>query len=84
MGTVTQEFGPGTYTWTCPPGVTEVTIEMQGASSGDGEPGERVRHTVQVAPGVAYSRDAVLLGPDSPRPAVTGQPGRIVISYEDE
>ena len=39
---------PGTYSWTPPPGVTKVTVELRGASSGDGHPGETIQRTIAV------------------------------------
>ena len=44
---------PGTYTWTCPPGVTSVTVECWGGGGGGG--GAFNRSTIDVNPGETYT-----------------------------
>lgn len=45
---------PGTYRWTVPDKVTSVGLEVAGGTSGDGVPGETIRHTLKVTPGATY------------------------------
>lgn len=54
---------PGTYTWSCPQGVTRVRVTLAGAGGGgagfyravyNGGTGEQITNTVAVTPGVAY------------------------------
>ena len=54
---------PGTYTWSCPQGVTRVRVTLAGAGGGgagtfkmtyNGGTGELITNTVAVTPGVAY------------------------------
>lgn len=45
---------PGTYRWTWPDNVASVDLEVKGADSGDGTPGETTRATLTMKPGGIY------------------------------